>query len=304
MATVDEVKRDLNKLNKSDLIRIIIEKKVSGDIKISDKVVNYIEVGENSEFSDAVNDVADNLGPEHAKPVSLSTLKCDLKISQIELQASKRLISELERTISNQELIIHLMQKSINLEVNNVPNVNNPNVLNTVADVPQNSVGQKLPSKGNVTIKKITPKQVSSAILQAQSSLKTQKVQNIENNKNAVRPNVKIVGENGEGEDVVSKEKIWVYATKYRQSYTTDKMQKYLEAKFPDYEFSCTLYENKVTGTNSFRIAADAELRDDLFKPESWPRGVEISEYFFRRRRNFSQPSKFGRYPHRKQHNR
>lgn len=71
-------------------------------------------------------------------------------------------------------------------------------------------------------------------------------------------------------------------------------MKNYLETKFPEHEFTCTLYQNHTTGSNSFKIAADADLRDILFTPETWPTGVEISEYFFRRRLNFHKPSKYG----------
>lgn len=52
----------------------------------------------------------------------------------------------------------------------------------------------------------------------------------------------------------------------------------------------CALSENKIKRSNSFRIAVDTELRNVLYNPETWPTGVEISEYFFRRRRNWHKP--------------
>lgn len=38
--------------------------------------------------------------------------------------------------------------------------------------------------------------------------------------------------------------------------------------------------ENKIS-SNLFRIAVNADHRDVLLNPETWPTGAEISDYFF-----------------------
>lgn len=46
-----------------------------------------------------------------------------------------------------------------------------------------------------------------------------------------------------------------LFAYTYRGEHRTkkaDKMQNYLQTKYPDHEFSCALYENKVNGSNTF----------------------------------------------------
>lgn len=311
MAAVREVEKELNKLNKSDLIRIITEKSVPSDVKISEKVIKFMEDSQNSESSEASSVSSENHLGVNTKPVSLIELQCELKISKIELDASKRLISELERTISNQEYIISLIKNTDNVQVNNERNTNGKtsvvnvhtktgnartNVIESKAnfstDINKNKKGnQRLESKNN----QITHQQVSTAVLKAQTHLKMDDIQKLSKNPEQTSPANKIIGANSENDDVASKEKIWIYATKYKQSYTSEKMKNYLETKFPEHEFTCTLYENKITGSNSFRITADADLRDLLFSPETWPTGVEISEYFFRRRRNFHKSSKYSR---------
>lgn len=52
------------------------------------------------------------------------------------------------------------------------------------------------------------------------------------------------------------------------------KMQNYRQSKFPDYEFACTLYNNKINRSNSLRITADADLRETLLRPEIRPKGI------------------------------
>uniref|UniRef100_A0A6P7GGV0 Uncharacterized protein LOC114337937 n=1 Tax=Diabrotica virgifera virgifera TaxID=50390 RepID=A0A6P7GGV0_DIAVI len=279
MAEIEEVKKELNKLNKSDLIRIIIEKKVPLDIKSSDKVVKYVESDENTKFPDVTTEISDNSSTDHAHAVSHLTLKYDLKVANIQLEASTRIIKELERTISNQDYIINLLQNPANLQVNHVPNTNKQS---GVAGHPPNSVakaeGKKTKgiheTRENITI---TNQQFSSALTQAQQSLKMNDIHSLGQNQNKTRSDAKVVGNNSESEELATKDKVWIYAAKYKQSYSTQKLETYLQTKFPGHEFSCTLYENKVNGSNSFRITADAELKDILFQPQTWPKGIEVA---------------------------
>ncbi|CAH1110155.1 unnamed protein product [Psylliodes chrysocephalus] len=95
--------------------------------------MKHVNISKNTKFFDASNDIRDNDIENHAESVSFLTLKCDLKVAKVKLDASKRLASELERTINNQELIISLLQNPKNLEVNYGPNTNNRSAVATVS---------------------------------------------------------------------------------------------------------------------------------------------------------------------------
>lgn len=74
----------------------------------------------------------------------------------------------------------------------------------------------------------------------------------------------KVVNQKHDTQNVASTEKIQVNETKYKQSYTLEKMQTY-----------CQWDQTR------FRIRGDADLKNLLFKAETWPKGIEITEYFF-----------------------
>ncbi|XP_050497502.1 uncharacterized protein LOC126878685 [Diabrotica virgifera virgifera] len=293
MDAMEEVKKELNKLNKSDLIRIIIGKKVPTDLKTSIKVIQYVE-SEKIGSLDATDEILDNFIADNAEPVSEITLKYELKIANIQVEASTRLIKELERTISNKDLIINLLQNPANLEVKHESNTNTgSSVAVPSPEYVATGNGRKINSKPEIRQnRQVTHHQVSSALMQVQQNIKMNDIQTLGQNVSQTRSDGKIVGNNSDNVDIASKDKVWVYATKYKTSYTTEKMENYLQSKFPGHEFSCTLYKNKIKGSNSFRISADAELRDTLFKPHTWPSGIEVSEYFFRRKRTFQKSPK------------
>lgn len=118
IASTKEVEKELGKLNKCELIRIIIRKKFLNNVKISDKVVSYIETSENSEPPNTYGLHDHNLSVI-AESVNVLIQKCYLKISNIKLEAFKRIISKLERTIHNQKFIIDLLISKQNEEEKN-----------------------------------------------------------------------------------------------------------------------------------------------------------------------------------------
>lgn len=120
MTSADDVESELKRLKKDDLIRIIMYKKVPSDIVLSEKVVDFINVTEkpteNVGFYDYSSDSTPNLGNRNQE-MSILALKCDLRVARIEVDSSKKIISELERSVNNQELIINLLKKGQNQKV-------------------------------------------------------------------------------------------------------------------------------------------------------------------------------------------
>lgn len=100
---------------------------------------------------------------------------------------------------------------------------------------------------------------------------------------------IKVVGSSLAGADIVAQEKTWIFVSKFKSSYTTDDLAEYLERQFPGRNFTCLKVDNRWGTFSSFRVAVDLDLKDSVVNASIWPKGIEVSEYFFRRRNNFGQ---------------
>lgn len=61
---------------------------------------------------------------------------------------------------------------------------------------------------------------------------------------------------------MVAEEKEWIFASKFRSSFTSTHLKKYLEEKYPNNEFSCSLISKQDSSYNSFKIAIDKKLKN------------------------------------------
>lgn len=76
--------------------------------------------------------------------------------------------------------------------------------------------------------------------------------------------------------------KVWIFLGRCSTSSTTEDVMSYLKDSNPDNTFEVTDLQSKGR-YKSYRIGADLELKDYLFRPESWPKGAVVKRYLFRR---------------------
>lgn len=268
-----EFVEELNKLKKSELIDIIISKKVPEGVKLNENIRLAIFNNENCE----------TLMPsllETADKVRLTNLEIDLKCSHIELEYVKQLNAELKRTVNNLETIIELLK-------NGNPKIlpNNESNRSVVANITKSSNLEifKGSAKPPTPSSSISSKETSAAILSAQTKTKMNEVIHLENDNvaKANRPQ-KIIGSDSSDGDVSAGAKAWLFVTKYNMSYTAEQLEESLKKKFKNKSFTCVQLKNN-WNFNSFKVAVDPDIKDVLLDGKMWPNGIEVSEYFFRR---------------------
>lgn len=172
MANMESYVKELDRLKKSELIEIIIKRKVPTDTKVSDLVRKYVDEWEPAEFFDSTSEVVE---PENEKLGVSVCFKYELKCANTELLYLKKLNSELEKTILDKELIINLLSKDLNY-------VNSTTEKGNVANVTNSDVGQ-IDNKNSVDERKKIPKVGSkklsySAVASAVMQTKTQQLCN------------------------------------------------------------------------------------------------------------------------------
>ncbi|KAG5874682.1 hypothetical protein JTB14_021638 [Gonioctena quinquepunctata] len=176
MATAVEVEQDLHRLKKVDLIRIIINREVPSDISLSESVLGFIS-DKNTNGSPATSsDICLNADSENIKVMSV---KCDLKVALVELEASKMIIRELESSSTKSQIsgVVQILDRK-----EDEPKVK---VINKTTSVCE-PVSRTTIEKTNIDRKK-----VSAAILEAETQSTLNHLINL-NNDMAIRPKTNV----------------------------------------------------------------------------------------------------------------
>lgn len=189
MVSNDLVAKELDKLTKSKLIEIIITKKVPSDIKLSENVRKVVEIGENLKFFEFSSDIGDQNSDLTNKYQATVGLKC----FQIELECIKKLNTELERSIQNQQITISAQELLISTLKNNnnfKPSKCNVATVNNLSQAPESSKKRENYSQNNVTkntvsftkkeevrSQRVSPQDVEKGIKEAQRSVLSEYVQ-------------------------------------------------------------------------------------------------------------------------------
>lgn len=279
MANQEEIYEELNKLKKSDLIQIIITKKVSSDFKISEKVKTIIENSKQI-FTCGNNMVVNDLTSTNSTDkVSYFTIQNELKCNQVKLECSARLITELERTIKNQELIISLLKNDRNCDTNKS--------FNTVAtsSTINSSIGKNKKSLSIMENENDNGDVIHKSANSYSKSNLSVKNQSVTNNRN------KIWGANDSldfpcSDDTFSGavKRLWLHVGKVTIGTQVSQIEKYLNKKFPDNKFTVDeLPLHPEAKTMSFKVGADFSLLEDLYNGAVWPKGVMIQKFKFRK---------------------
>ena len=106
MAPSEDLFTELNKFKKDCLIDFLINKKVPINVVVSNSVRKLVECNENSESTDKTCILVDPTSKVSLDEVRILKLESELQLSKTELEYSKKLMVEYERSINNQQLVI------------------------------------------------------------------------------------------------------------------------------------------------------------------------------------------------------
>lgn len=244
MATLDEVESELKGLTKPKLIQLIMCKHIPDDISISDKVMDYIVSVQKTRYSDSSCEYPN----DHVVNQKVMLLSCDLKIAKSELVSSNRIINQLEKTILDKEEIINLLKSRKNIN---------------------SSIDEESAIAISPTTQVVRNKDSDKAIPTADTNF-------------SKKPDkAKIVGNKSTSESLVAAPKKWIFASKYRTTYTKENLTEYLKTEFPTQLFEVEQL-NRGGLYNSFKVGVHDDMFDIVLKPEVWPNGIEVSPYLFR----------------------
>ncbi|CAH0563063.1 unnamed protein product [Brassicogethes aeneus] len=237
-------------------------------LTLSESLGKHIGSCENCE-TDKVNNGERNLTSQNLVEVGL---KHELEIVKMDLQHTKRLVTELERTIDYQTEIIGLLK-------NSQPKQNICDVAN-VNTVPQ----KKGKNKKNENITAIDEKENKK--IQENTTCVIEKIKE-------TPKALKTIGNNIDQHQsfAAAVKKAWLCISKIKIGTQAGEIQNYLKNKFPSKEFTVEeLPRRKEATSMSFKLGADMELLEELHKPETWPNGIYIKRFYFFRPNN----AKFG----------
>lgn len=92
------------------------------------------------------------------------------------------------------------------------------------------------------------------------------------------------IGEGGTDEGLEGVQKrIWIFLSRVKLHVTAEKIHKYLSSK-PNMKESTFLVEElklKRTRTKAFKIGVEYALKEEVYQPKFWPKGVGFSRYTF-----------------------
>lgn len=289
MAKMDLIIEELNKLKKTDLIDIIINKKVPDGIKLSDLIKKSLKICENQVLCKC-SSASLSLPTSKSADRDMTGIQNDLKCCEIELKYVKELNNELKRTVNNLETIVELLKTKNNDSTNLTECQQKYNVATASkisSDIKRSTVvksSSKINNNSTCPNVVVTNKEVSTAILDAQTRSKLNEIIHLDGKNININVNKnKIVGTDLSDGDVAVGEKAWIFVTKYNTSYTVENLEASLRRKFSDRHFTCVQTKNN-WGCNSFKIAVDLDLKDILLDGKIWPKGIEVGEYFFRKK--------------------
>ncbi|CAH0553694.1 unnamed protein product [Brassicogethes aeneus] len=190
--------------------------------------------------------------------VRVLNLKHEIDIAKIDLEHTKRLVSELERTIEHQKEIISLLKYSQPKQI--ICDVANTKL------IPQNK------GKFNQTEK--------TAVETIVKNKETQKKQEHQTEKNAN----KTIGNNSDVHQSFASatRKAWLCISKIKVGTKCEDIETHLKSKFPNNDFTIEeLPRRKEAASMSFKLGADTNLLNELNKPETWPNGIYIKRFYF-----------------------
>lgn len=261
MATLDDFYAELNKLNKNKLIEIIFNKSVSDSITMSESIRKHINVWSEDGLHGSSGD-SSQLNLETS--IQFVKLKSELEILKTKLDASSEKTSCLMEVIENQKCIIEL-QKSM-------MNVNKTNTREMKGDVAVTTENSEILSG--------KPRKMR----QAEEKSRMPNTGKTQVSKSDLRRESIIMGTESSTTFVSSQRKAWIYVGRANVDTKEETVHSYLKSKFPTRQFTVEkLPQRENAHSSSFRVSADINMTDELYKCENWPENIVVKRYrFFR----------------------
>lgn len=296
------VSAELQKLRKELLIDLILSGKLTGDIP---KTVNIAVIQKylsqrqcqlcNDKVSTEVSDIHDDPATSVDTKGLSNHLATKTESAGVNSQsdALNKLTFHLEKRVSEQELLISLLQDKINSS-----NVNNPSPKpKSSALIPNKPLDSDmaLNPQNNCTLNYSAATSSSTHLNSAYQQKHT--ITNAQVNKaikDAKKPTVfYITGSNASQTTIKSVPKQG-YLSVYRlhPETTNENLEAFLKVAAPDIPFRCTLLKSNMY-QSCFKVSFPLELLEKAYNPQIWPDGAAVRKFTFDYK-NFQKP----RLPH------
>lgn len=112
MTSNESAVKELNNLTKTKLIEIILSKTIPNDVKLSESTRKAIEYGDTPDMMNANSEICES---KYELSYKLLHMQNELKCANSELECQKKLITEMERSLSNQQVTITSQKTLIKL---------------------------------------------------------------------------------------------------------------------------------------------------------------------------------------------
>lgn len=111
--------------------------------------------------------------------------------------------------------------------------------------------------------------------------------------KKAKKHTTKFYGENEDNEFAIGR-KVWLYLYRIKRHVTTEKIRKFItdQSQFKDADIVIKELPTQETQNKCFMFGIDWDLRDDVYKPSTWPKSMAFKRFDFKKYHNYqNQPT-------------
>lgn len=269
MARNSEFQVELSKLKKEYLIEIILSRKLPSGAVISSELQKFIEdsaCGSSSEI---------HIKPKHNQEniSEKQTLESELKLAKQEIGYLHKLNRNLEKTVSDKDLIINLLtSKQQKQHIQSTSPAEGE-----VADMTElsevHAPEQNIQKKDDSTVR-------------SQKPIK-HRARNV--NQKTEKKEIRGIDQSQASFGSVPK-RTWLYVGRVAESVDEAQIENHLKMKFPEGQFQVeSLEKNEHSTGKSFKVGANIELLEELYEPNIWPQGIIVKQFRFFRKPNRSR---------------
>lgn len=268
---------ELNRLKKSDLIDVIIYGKVTSEVKISDNLKGFLEESGKASVNQSNNTKCES---EVTVPYDHG-INWELKTTQLELEYCKKLNFQLEKQLKTFEIVLDIIKDKKETAIKS-----NLSEIATSSHMTEKKLNAQLERKTDETYASTSNKKSEQKTLVLETERQREIMNNVifqEKESKSKMRNSKVIGTDETINNIAANKTDWIFVSKFKTTFTLDDLQNFLKKKFPQKIFICYQQESKWNTFNSFRIAADSETKQLLLDAKIWPKGIEVSDYLFRK---------------------
>lgn len=286
---------ELNKLKKSELIDIIIYKRLPNNVIVSELLDKFL-LEHFNECDDDFQEVNDEVLPDTIASVQLMS---ENKALEKELALSNKLVTQLEKRCNDQELIINLLKEKCDSKVR--LNVNKAreetDIVVAKRSIQKNSVGVSCNTEISKTLQP-DPNTIEEVI-----STRNQPFTERHNSSQNKKFRNKIITGSSTEQNCfgAADKKAWLYVGRAKSDTKPEHVKTYLETKFPKHKDSFTVEPinvNKDMPRNnmSFKVGVNFTLLEEITKPDIWPNNIIVRRFNFKNNKgNFMKTPKVGK---------